>query len=102
MGQQFSSVTPPPLPDPNSPSPPKPTNPDEEPRVNPNLQPQKVPINPTPLSATQEQQVRDIYYKRVRTTCQKEIEGVFYQLDGIFGVFFSSILILFWVYTELM
>ncbi|KAK2768323.1 hypothetical protein FQN54_000176 [Arachnomyces sp. PD_36] len=32
--------------------------------------------NPTPLSATQEAQVRDIYYKRVRGHCAAEIKGM--------------------------
>ncbi|KAF2140044.1 uncharacterized protein K452DRAFT_320116 [Aplosporella prunicola CBS 121167] len=32
-----------------------------------------VPRNPIPLSAGQEQQVRDLYYKRVRTYCADEI-----------------------------
>lgn len=31
--------------------------------------------NPLPLSATQEAQVRDIYYARVRNHCAKEIKG---------------------------
>lgn len=30
---------------------------------------------PLPLSASQEQQVRDIYYKKVRTICADEIRG---------------------------
>ena len=34
-----------------------------------------VPRNPVPLSAGQEQQVRDLYYKRVRTKCADEIRG---------------------------
>jgi COX assembly protein 1 len=34
-----------------------------------------LPSNPTPLSAPQEQQVRDIYYKNVRAKCAAEIEG---------------------------
>lgn len=33
------------------------------------------PANPTPLSAPQEQQVRDLYYKNVRAKCAPEIEG---------------------------
>jgi hypothetical protein len=33
------------------------------------------PANPTPLSAPQEQQVRDLYYKNVRAKCAVEIEG---------------------------
>ena len=34
-----------------------------------------VPSNPAPLSAAQEQQVRDLYYKRVRSKCADEIRG---------------------------
>ncbi|RMZ67464.1 cytochrome c oxidase biogenesis [Pyrenophora seminiperda CCB06] len=34
----------------------------------------KHPSNPTPLSAPQEQQVRDLYYKNVRAKCAQEIE----------------------------
>lgn len=34
------------------------------------------PANPTPLSAPQEQQVRDLYYKNVRAKCAAEIEGM--------------------------
>lgn len=30
---------------------------------------------PLPLSASQEQQVRDIYYKRVRNKCADEVRG---------------------------
>lgn len=30
---------------------------------------------PLPLSATQEGQVREIYYKRVRTKCADEVRG---------------------------
>ncbi|KAH9880706.1 hypothetical protein IAQ61_001000 [Plenodomus lingam] len=33
------------------------------------------PTNPTPLSAPQEQQVKDLYYKNVRAKCAKEIEA---------------------------
>ncbi|KAH6642840.1 cytochrome c oxidase biogenesis protein Cmc1 like-domain-containing protein [Boeremia exigua] len=33
------------------------------------------PANPTPLSAPQEQQVRDLYYKNVRAKCAAEIEA---------------------------
>ncbi|KAF1966660.1 hypothetical protein BU23DRAFT_544139 [Bimuria novae-zelandiae CBS 107.79] len=33
----------------------------------------RLPSNPTPLSAPQEQQVRDIYYKNVRAKCAEEI-----------------------------
>ncbi|KAF2006650.1 hypothetical protein P154DRAFT_395595, partial [Amniculicola lignicola CBS 123094] len=35
----------------------------------------RIPSNPTPLSAPQEQQVRDLYYKNVRAKCAKEIEA---------------------------
>ena len=31
--------------------------------------------NPLPLSAAQEAQVKDIYYKRVRSHCAQEIKG---------------------------
>ncbi|KAF2030571.1 hypothetical protein EK21DRAFT_65378 [Setomelanomma holmii] len=34
----------------------------------------KHPTNPTPLSAPQEQQVKDLYYKNVRAKCAAEIE----------------------------
>ncbi|KAH8704376.1 hypothetical protein GQ44DRAFT_692614 [Phaeosphaeriaceae sp. PMI808] len=34
----------------------------------------KLPSNPTPLSAPQEQQVRDLYYANVRAKCAAEIE----------------------------
>lgn len=40
----------------------------------------RVPLpsrNPLPLSATQEGQVREIYYKRVRNLCADEIRGKF-------------------------
>jgi COX assembly protein 1 len=32
--------------------------------------------NPLPLSATQEQQVKEVYYKRVRGYCAPEIKGL--------------------------
>jgi hypothetical protein len=35
----------------------------------------KIPLNPTPLSAPQEQQVREIYYKNVRAKCDEQIRG---------------------------
>ncbi|KAH7112457.1 cytochrome c oxidase biogenesis protein Cmc1 like-domain-containing protein [Dendryphion nanum] len=35
----------------------------------------KLPSNPTPLSAPQEQQVRDIYYRNVREKCAEEIKA---------------------------
>ena len=34
------------------------------------------PTNPTPLSAPQEQQVKDLYYKNVRAKCAGEIESI--------------------------
>ena len=34
--------------------------------------------NPLPLSAAQEAQVKDIYYKRVRARCAQEIKGSFW------------------------
>ncbi|KAF2268378.1 hypothetical protein CC78DRAFT_455526 [Lojkania enalia] len=35
----------------------------------------KLPSNPTPLSAPQEQQVRDLYYKNVREKCAEEVKA---------------------------
>jgi hypothetical protein len=37
-----------------------------------------MPSNPTPLSATQEAQVREIYYKNVRAKCGEEIAGQYF------------------------
>ncbi len=34
--------------------------------------------NPLPLSASQESQVRDIYYARVRKNCTEEIKGLYW------------------------
>jgi hypothetical protein len=42
----------------------------------------KHPINPTPLSAPQEQQVRDLYYKNVRAKCAAEIESTYRLFDS--------------------
>ena len=42
------------------------------PKTTPLLLPSR---NPLPLSAGQEQQVRDLYYKRVRGYCADEIRG---------------------------
>lgn len=42
--------------------------------------------NPIPLSASQEAQVRDVFYARVRDRCQEEIKGIFY----LFFLFFFS------------
>lgn len=36
--------------------------------------------NPLPLSASQEAQVRDIYYARVRKNCADEIKGTTYPI----------------------
>jgi COX assembly protein 1 len=40
-----------------------------------------VPLNPTrkplPLSASQESQVRELYYKRVRNKCADEVRGMY-------------------------
>ena len=33
--------------------------------------------NPLPLSATQEQEVKKLYYKRVRSHCAPEIKGMY-------------------------
>ncbi|KAF2638237.1 hypothetical protein P280DRAFT_471361 [Massarina eburnea CBS 473.64] len=35
----------------------------------------KLPSNPTPLSAPQEQQVRDLYYRNVREKCAEEVKA---------------------------
>ena len=40
---------------------------------------ERIPLpsrNPLPLSATQEAQVKELYYKRVRGYCANEIRGV--------------------------
>jgi hypothetical protein len=44
-----------------------------------------LPSNPTPLSAPQEQQVRDLYYKNVRAKCAGEIEGPFIPILSLRG-----------------
>ncbi|KAF2233852.1 hypothetical protein EV356DRAFT_503089 [Viridothelium virens] len=41
----------------------------------PESSPPYVPHNPAPLSSAQEQQVRELYHKRVRTKCADEIRG---------------------------
>ena len=43
---------------------------------------QEVPRNPMPLSAAQEQQVRDLYYKRVRGYCAEEIKRLSAPVTG--------------------
>lgn len=44
-------------------------------------QPRKYNLrNPLPLSATQEQEVKKLYYKRVRGHCAPEIKGVYCSL----------------------
>jgi COX assembly protein 1 len=51
----------------------------------------KMPSNPTPLSATQEAQVREIYYKNVRAKCGDEIAGQFSSsLHIYFGIIFGG------------
>ena len=35
--------------------------------------------NPLPLSASQEQEVKQLYYKRVRSHCAPEIKGIYFQ-----------------------
>jgi hypothetical protein len=44
----------------------------------PSTEPERLPMpsrNPLPLSASQEAQVRDIFYARVRSHCGPEIKG---------------------------
>ena len=41
----------------------------------PQSSPVQIPRDPAPLSAAQEQQVRELYHKRVRTKCADEIRG---------------------------
>ncbi|KAF2107535.1 cytochrome c oxidase biogenesis protein Cmc1 like-domain-containing protein [Lophiotrema nucula] len=48
--------------------------PPTEPITDTGLPGKKIPRNPTPLSAPQEQQVRDLYYKNVREKCADEIK----------------------------
>lgn len=40
--------------------------------------------NPLPLSASQESQVRDIYYARVRKHCADEIKGMRNPIDALY------------------
>jgi hypothetical protein len=49
--------------------------------------------NPLPLSAAQEAQVKDIYYKRVRGHCAQEIKGWLhpYYSRLLFEDYFKSI-----------
>jgi COX assembly protein 1 len=45
----------------------------------PGSEPERLPMpsrNPLPLSASQEAQVRDIFYARVRSHCGDEIKGL--------------------------
>ena len=45
--------------------------------TNPKPNPLPLPSrNPIPLSAAQEAQVRDLYYKRVRNKCAEEVRGM--------------------------
>jgi COX assembly protein 1 len=49
---------------------------------NPQVPEQKLGVpsrNPLPLSASQEAQVRDIFYQKVRKECADEIKGEFLQ-----------------------
>ncbi|PSN67129.1 hypothetical protein BS50DRAFT_621207 [Corynespora cassiicola Philippines] len=47
----------------------------QDPMAIPGVPGKKLPSNPTPLSAPQEQQVRDLYYKNVRNKCAEEIKA---------------------------
>jgi hypothetical protein len=49
--------------------------------------------NPLPLSASQESQVRDIYYARVRKLCADEIKGIL--------VFYWCLCIVFFIYMDM-
>lgn len=41
--------------------------------------------NPLPLSATQEQEVRKLYYARVRSRCADEIKGEYTSPDHLWS-----------------
>lgn len=51
--------------------------------------PNGAPINlkrkPIPLSASQESQVRELYYKRVRNKCADEVRGMLW--DHVFSLY---------------
>lgn len=47
--------------------------------------------NPLPLSASQEAQVREIFYQRVRKQCGPEIKGKFSVLDRVSKQFTSEV-----------
>lgn len=49
--------------------------------------------NPLPLSASQESQVRDIYYARVRKLCADEIKGMLTYIGNSFNSFFFFFLL---------
>ena len=42
--------------------------------------------NPLPLSASQESQVRELYFKRVRTKCANEVRGTFLSPTILFDI----------------
>ena len=65
----MATVSQPPQPPPSQPPPPAGAT---APRAGPQVVPSRQPL---PLSASQEGQVRDIYYKRVRTKCAEEVRG---------------------------
>lgn len=56
-------------------TPPPSSNPSEPPADDYIIGTNTLPSNPTPLSAPQEQQVRDLYYRNVRAKCAEEIES---------------------------
>lgn len=43
--------------------------------------------NPLPLSAAQEAQVRDIYYKRVRGYCAEEVKGTLSHIFFLLNIY---------------
>jgi len=52
-------------------------------------EPERLPMpsrNPIPLSASQEAQVRDIFYARVRSKCVDEIKGMFFFSLSFFSI----------------
>lgn len=64
--------------------------------ASPSEQPQKPNLNfrnPVPLSATQEAEVRQLYYKRVRGHCADEIKGMVSKLSPVMILFIGMILI---------
>jgi COX assembly mitochondrial protein 1 len=47
--------------------------------------------NPLPLSASQEAQVRDVFYARVRKQCDEEIRGTALPSHVLSGSVFSTV-----------